>query len=266
MNLIDISQEVNSEIEQNFEEYSHVNVENVSPITGGNMLEVKTSEGNISEFDAARVKIPSSNAVFGRVLLDTIQDLNVPTNHSANGFFTMSKDNYLAYVLNQKDVPSPNMVVCYSEKSSRNLSNHLDYPVVAKRIVSNKTESTKILTGDEDAQEFASEGGKDTLSMFYELNRGKKYRLLLTSEFEATIEEKGQEQVFTGEDLQYSTAPKQVQETARKAKRAVGAKICEVKIRNGEVTDMKPNPDLEEFRDVTGKDSHKAVCRELKEQ
>lgn len=267
MRLLKITdgQEDFQELDQHFDDVEEIALENVSPEVTEGESEILVSEESVSEFDAVFAFIPRESAIFGRVLLEIIEEKDVALNYSSTAFFTMSKKNYLYHVLQEKNVPAPKTAVVADEKAARNLESHLKGPLVAKKFNGiSKVESTEIDTVEE-IQEFA-EGVEygDNILVFNELSKGEKYRCLIAGESIISLKDNSDGWMLSKEGLNYSSLPSDLKEIVENTANALGTEAAEILLRDGEVVDVNPNPDLQMYTDISGKDAYGAVADALK--
>ncbi|MFB6147364.1 MAG: RimK family alpha-L-glutamate ligase [Candidatus Nanohaloarchaea archaeon] len=262
--LLKITRNEHEELDEGFEETERVEVEKVAPEVVNGQSNVRFNGSSVSEFDAVFAEIPEKNAVFGRVLLEMIEEKGINVNYPSTAFFIMSKKNYLYHVLHEKDVKAPKTVSVASQKAGRNLEENLDFPAVARRL-KDLEETEKTVVDDEDEAHDFLEGVEypEEVILFHELSEGDRYRCLYTGGDIISLEDMS-EGPWIGDDLQYSSLPSGMEETVEHAANAIGTPVAEVLVRNGEVVDVNPNPDLEMYTDISGKDAHEAVTEVLR--
>jgi len=267
MKLLKITNREIPELEQHFEENVSEKLEQIAPEVRGEKPDVKLDDISINEFDIVYAEIPPENAVFGRVLLEIIEEKGVTVNYSSTAFFIMSKKNYLYHVLHEKSIPAPKTAVVADEKAARNLENHLKGPLVAKKfdglVEAERTKIEKV----EGIQEFAEgvDYGENIL-VFNELRKGEKYRCLVAGNTVISLKDTSDNWKVKKENLGYSNLPNDLEKTVLQTAEAIGTKTAEIVLRNGKVIDANPNPDLEMYTETSGKDAYKAVAKALKEE
>lgn len=265
--LLKITDEELDRLDQYFEDVSSEELEEIAPEVRDETPDVKINDETIQKFDSAYAEIPPENAIFGRVLLEIIEEKGVNLNYSSMSFFIMSKKNYLYHVLHEKSIPAPETAVVADEKAVRNLENHLKGPLVAKKFDGLvETERTKI-EKVEGIREFADgiEYG-DNILVFNELRKGDKYRCLIAGDTVISLEDTSDSWEVANEDLSYSNISNDLEETVKNAAEAIGTKTAEIVLRGGKVVDANPNPDLEMYTETSGKDAFKAVADAIKEE
>lgn len=266
MRLLKITDEEHEELDEYFEEVETAKIEEIAPEVRESKPDVKIDGEPIERFDAVFANIPPTNAIFGRVLLEMIEEKAIRLNYPSTAFFIMSKKNYLYHVLHEKDIPAPKTAVIADEKAVRNMENHLKGPLVARKFDGLvETESTKIDTVDE-IHEFADgvDYG-DNIIVFNELRKGDKYRCLVADDTIISLEDSSDGWRVKEENLNYSSLSSDLKETVRRAAKVIGTNTAEVVLRDGKVVDANPNPDLEMYTKISGKDAYNAVAEALKE-
>ena len=266
MKLLKITDQELPELDEYFEEVRSEELEQIAPEVRDKKSDVKIEGVSIEEFDSVYADIPPENAIFGRVLLEIIEEKGVNLNYSSTSFFIMSKKNYLYHVLHEKSVPAPQTAVIADQKAARNLENHIKGPLVARKfkglVEAERTKIEKV----EGIHEFADgvDYGENIL-LFNELRQGDKYRCLVAGDTVISLEDTSEGWEIQKEDLTYSNIPNDLEEVVLHAAEAIGTKTAEIVLRDGKVVDANPNPDLEMYTKTSGKDAYKAVAEALKE-
>ncbi|MFB6199252.1 MAG: RimK family alpha-L-glutamate ligase [Candidatus Nanohaloarchaea archaeon] len=267
MKLLYLGTEDRSEpFEEHFEEISFHKVSHTTPEVLDGETRVSLPEETVKKFDAAFVDIPKTNAVFGRVLLELLEEENLGLNQSSTAFFTAAKKNYLSYILKQKNIPSPDTAVIATEKASRNIEKQLSGPLIAKRYEELQESEKKRLDTVEEIQGFAegSEYEEDIL-IFQEFDSGKKIKCLVLNDRVVSLQDNSEEWNFKKDSLQYTNISEDKKKIALDAANALGAPIVEITLRGEKVFDMEPFPDLELYQELSGKTVYQKVAEILKE-
>ncbi len=267
MKLARITDEKEHQIDQFFEEVDQIDIEKVAPEIIQGKEDVKLEESSIHEYDAVYAQLPEKNAVFGRVMLEMAEEAGIAVNYPSTAFFIMAKKNYLYYVLHEQDIPAPKTVVVASEKAGRNVQKQLDTPMIGRHIEDFDETETKMLETNEDVQGFI-EGVEyeEDLLIFHEPLAGDKYRCLVAGDQIISVKESGEGLSFTGEGLKYSTISDTQKEIVQKTVKKIGTPIAEILLVGENVYDVNPNPDLEMYKEVSGKSAFETVAEALKSQ
>jgi len=265
--LARITEEEESRIDDFFDEVDHIEIENVAPEIIDGREDVKLEEESLHEYDAVYASLPEKNAVFGRVMLEMMEEAGLTVNYPSTAFFIMAKKNYLYYVLHEQNIPAPNTVVVASEKAGRNVEKELETPIIGRHIEDyDETESRK-LENSEDIQDFiAGVEYEEDILIFHEELEGDKYRCLVAGDQVISVKEGSEGQDFTGENLKYSTISDSQDEIVQKTSKKIGTPIAEILLVGEQVYDMNPNPDLEMYREVSGKSAFEAAAEAIKDQ
>ncbi len=266
MKLLKISEEELEQINPYFEEAEHENIISIAPEVVGGQFDVKVGDKTVENFDAVYAEIPVKNAVFGRVLLEMIEEAQIPVNYSSTGFFISAKKNYLYYTLHEQDIPAPKTAVVATEKSARNLDKELKGPIIGRRFEDLKEVENKKIDTVDGIQAFA-EGTDygDELLIFNEYNSGDKYRCLVIDEAIISVQDSSDSWRFTDKNLKYSNISDKQKEIVLEAVRKIGTPMAEILLRGEEIYDIRPNPDLQMYTDVSGKNAFESVSEMLKE-
>lgn len=266
MKLLKILEEELEQFDPYFEETEHENIISIAPEVVGSQFDVKVGDKTVENFDAVYAEIPVKNAVFGRVLLEMIEEAQIPVNYSSTGFFISAKKNYLYYTLHQQDLPAPKTAVVATEKSARNLDKELKGPIIGRRFEDLKEAENKKIDTVDGIQAFAdgTDYG-DELLIFNEYNSGDKYRCLVIDETIISVQDSSDSWRFTDKNLKYSNISDNQKEIVLEAVRKIGTPMAEILLRGEEIYDIRPNPDLQMYTDVSGKNAFESVSEMLKE-
>lgn len=260
MKVLEITDREETQFEEIFEEVEAVDIESLAPEVIGEKAKVSLNGRSITEFDAVYAEIPEKYAVFGRVLLEMIEEQDVSVNYPSTAFFIMAKKNYLYHVLHEKDIPAPETAVVASEKAVRNVENYLRGPLIAKRFEGLiQEESTKIDTVDEIQDIAEGLSPQEDIMIFNELRFGNKYRCLVAGEQIISLEDTSDGWKISEDSLQYANMPSDLRDIVRKTRNAIGTEVAEILLQDGKVMDVNPNPDLDMYTEISGKNAYEAV-------
>lgn len=265
MELLKITDLEHPELDGMFEDVTQVRMEQVSPQITGGLQNVSANGEPISNYDSAFMEIPPENAVFGRVLLELTEELEVNTNYPSTAFFVMSKKNYLYHVLHQKNISAPRTVAVATEKAGRNIDKQVDSPLIARRIEEMKETERKKLDTEEQIQGF-TEGSnyEEDILLFHQHNPGDKYRCLVVGDQVISLQDDSDSWKFSKDSLKYSNISSEQRELVRKAVKKIGTRYAEVVLRGNQIFDINPNPDLQLYKDISGKNPYEPLSRLLK--
>lgn len=265
MKLLKITDEENEELDELFDETERIDVEKVAPEVIDGKTNVRLNGHSISDYDVAFLHLPSRNPVFGRVLLEMIEEKGVQPVYPSIGFYIMAKKNYLYYVLNQKNVDTPNTVIIASKKATRNIDRELDYPMIARKYEDMSLSETKKIDNHDQIEEFVegTEYGEDIL-IFQEYHEGDKYKCFYADNQIISLKDKTEGWRVRDENLQYSTLPSDLKEQVRKAMNGIGTDYGEIILQGEKIIDINPNPDPELYTDISGKNAFEMIANVLK--
>jgi len=170
-----------------------------------------------------------------------IQEKDINLNYPSTAFFTMSKKNYLSYVLHQKKVPSPKTVVIASEKASRSIEKNLETPIIARKIEEMQETERSLLNSQDDIQGFVEgvEYEEDVI-IFQEYNEGDKYTCLVIEDEIVSLKDSSEDWKIDRNSLKYSNPSDRKLEIVKKAANGIGAPIAEVILRGEESLRHQP--------------------------
>ncbi|PSG99470.1 MAG: hypothetical protein BRC29_05120 [Nanohaloarchaea archaeon SW_7_43_1] len=264
--LLTISHEEVTGFDDFFDQVKDIDVARVSPQVVDGEARLRIEDEPIGNFDAVFTDIPAKNAVFGRVLLETIEEKDIPVDNYSTAYFTAAKKNYLYYVLTKRGIESPTTISVAAEKAVRNIDKHLEFPIIGKKLEDLEETEKRKIDSKEEIKSFSDgiEYEEDVL-LFQELNEGEKYRCLFIEGEVISLKEGSDGWEFTGKNLKYCNLDNSQKELVREACESVGLRITEVLIRGSEIYDINPNPDLELYSEKAGKNAFSAVAKTLKE-
>jgi glutathione synthase/RimK-type ligase-like ATP-grasp enzyme len=265
MKLLKITNEETEDFEELFEEVERIDVEKVAPEVIDGKTNVRLNGHSIADYDSAFLRLPSKNPVFGRVLLEMIEEKGVKTVYPSIGFYIMSKKNYLYYVLNQKNVDIPDTIIIASKKATRNIDRELDYPMIARKYEDMSLSETKKIDNHDEIEEFVegTEYGEDIL-IFQEYHEGDKYKCFYADGQIISLKDKTDGWRVRDEKLQYSTLSSDLKEEIQKAMKGIGTDYGEIILQGEKITNINPNPDPGVYTDVSGKNAFEMIENVLK--
>lgn len=267
MKLLKISDRDLEGLDDYFEETERVEVSEVAPEVINKKLDVKSNDTSITEYDAVYADIPVKNAVFARVMLEMLEDLRTPANYSSTGFFVMAKKNYLYYTLHEQDIPAPKTAVFATEKASRSLEKELKGPIIGRKLEDlEEVENKKLETVDEIHGFAEGTEYEEDLLIFHELEKGDKFRCLVIGDDVISVKDDSDGWRFSKDNLKYSNISDEKEEIVKTAIRKIGTPMAEVLLHGNKIYDIRPNPDLEMFTEVSGKNAFEKIAEKLKEE
>lgn len=268
MKILVITEKDNLErFNEYFESYDQTTMDKVAPEVIDSTSNVTIEGESIDDYDCIYAEIPKKNAVFGRVMLEMIEEKGIKTNYSSTAFFIMAKKNYLYYVLHEQDIPTPKTVTLADEKAGRNIERELEYPLISRKLENLEPVESQKLEDQEDLDNFL-EGleYEDEIIILQEYDDGDKYRCLIANDQIISIKDGNEEWKFSDENLKYSTISDDQKEIVKNVSKRIGSNVAEVLLRGNKVYNVNPNPDLEIYTEVSGKNAYNAVAEALKEQ
>lgn len=267
MKLLKITDRELEGLDDYFEEVHQVEVDKIAPEVVDMEPRIKVGDKLIEEFDAVYAEIPVKNAVFGRVFLEMVEDFRIPVNYSSTGFFVMAKKNYLYYTLHEQELPAPKTVAIATEKASRNLEKNMKGPVIGRRFEDLKESENRKLETVDSIRDF-SEGAEyeEDLLIFHEYESGPKFRCLVIGEKIIPIKDDSEGWRFSDDNLNYSNISDTQKEIVKSAVNKIGTPMAEILLRGETIYDIRPNPDLDMYTQVSGKNAYENVAELLKEE
>jgi len=267
MKLLTITDEDHLEkLEDYFETHDQTTMDKIAPEVVNSKADVKIEGRPIDEYDCIYAEIPKKNAVFGRVMLEMVEEKGIRTNYSSTSFFIMAKKNYLYYILHEQQIPTPKTVTLADEKAGRNIERELDYPLVGRRIENLEPHESQKLENEEELKTFL-DGIEydDEVIILQEHEETEKYRCLVAGEQIISVKEDDDNWKFSEKNLKYSTISDNQKKIVTNVVKKIGTNVAEVLLKGQKVYDVNPNPNLEMYMNISGKDSFNAVAEAIKE-
>ena len=234
--------------------------------TDGNVL---IDGENITEWDSAYIDPEPKAFNYLRVLIETIEQKSIKCNLDPASIFVQGKKPFLFSVLADKGVKIPNQVAISTEKGLTEIERELDFPVLAKKYSSFELAESKIFEEFDELKAFSelSEHGKDFI-MIQEYRDDEIFDILyvddsiISLKLETSPWNKAESSAV---GKKYHSISSSQKETVKKAVNSLGTKICRVRLCGDEVIDVDSRPNLEEFKEKSGKNVFGRVADALKE-
>ncbi|MFP4038420.1 MAG: RimK family alpha-L-glutamate ligase [Candidatus Nanohaloarchaea archaeon] len=267
MKLLIISENSLERFEDYFEEVDRARIDEVAPEVRDRGNDIKIEGESIRKYDCVYTEIPGKNAVFGRVLLEMIEDERIPVNHSSTGFFVSAKKNYLYYTLHEQNIPAAKTAIFSTEKASRSIEKQLKGPVVGRKFENlEEVENRKIDTVDSISEFVEGAEYQEDLFIFHEHRPGDKIKCLVIEDQVIGLRDDSEGWRFKDKNLKYSNISDRKEEIVKTTAKKIGAPMAEVMLRGDKVYDVNPNPDLERYTQLSGKNAFEAAAEMLKQE
>lgn len=221
---------------------------------------------DITQFDSLLAYSRAELAIFTKVLLESLTGSEVATNIGPAAFYILAKKQWMFKVLNERGIPLPKTATT-ALKGVSGLSNDFDYPVIGKRYINFKLDEVRKLVSEEETKSFATGADySESVIILHELMQGETFETLVTGEdVVGSIKMEGELWGLSSSEKYYSP-PKELKDIVMDAAQSIGADVCSVRTVDNKVYDINPVPDLEWFKDVTGKNPYKNIAKLLKSQ
>jgi len=94
---------------------------------------------------------------------------------------------------------------------------------------------------------------------------GDKYKVFYGGGDLISLRDKTDGWKISEENLHYSSLSTDIEEEVIKTVKGIGTPFAEVEIRGGKVVGVNPNPNLELYTDISGKNTYESVAEIFKE-
>lgn len=266
MSLLIISE--NQTLEDKFDDYfDQIELYSMADIRLNASNTLALAEGqNIEQFDSLLVYSKAELAIFTKVLLESLTGSDVATNIGPAAFYITAKKQWMFKVLRERNMPIPKTITA-SLKGISGLNDEFDYPLVGKRYINFRLDEIRKLVSEDEAKSFATGADySESVIILHELIQGETFETLVTGEdVVGSIKMEGDVWDLSSTEKYYSP-PKELQNVVLNAAQSIGADVCSVRTVDNKIYDVNPLPDLEWFKQVTGKDPYKNIAKLFKSQ
>lgn len=203
--------------------------------------------------------------IYGRAMLEKLER-ELKTNLDSTSSYILLKKQYLYKVLNERNVPVPKTVVIGSQKSVSGIKN-LNYPVVGRMYEGFEDREKEVLHNKDEVLNFAEpiEYGEE-VAVLQEFIEGEVFDCLVIGDevVGLKLSNGGKWSLPAGEGKEkYYKVSSEVRNLVVKARKAVGPKVCRVKVVGDKVVNLSPDPCLERFEKASGKNTYEKVANLL---
>lgn len=264
MNLLIISEDkqLADKFDEYFEEVKLCSMADIR-LNASNTLALAEGE-DVTEFDSLFVYSKAELAIFTKVLLESLTGSGVATNIGPAAFYILAKKQWMFKVLKEKGVPIPKTRTT-SLKGVTGLNSDFNYPVVGKRYIDFQLDEARKLISEDEAKSFATGADySESVIILHELTEGETFETLMTGEdVVGSIKMEGDIWNLKSTEKYYSPS-KELRSVTLDAAQSIGASVCSVQTLGNKVYDINPLPDLERFKEVTGKNPYKNIAKLFK--
>lgn len=269
-NLLILASESETE-EQRFEEYfDEIDSKSLADV----LIDVKSSERSevlvdgepMAEWSSVYIKPEPKAFNYTRVLMEIVNEQEIRCNLDPSSVFILTKKPYLFKVLADREVKIPTQVSISTEKGMTELQKDVDFTVIAKKYSGLELKETKIFDDFDDLKAFAelTEHGEDFL-MIQEKIEGSVFDILYVDGNIISLKVEGSPWSESEEvSRSYHSISDAQREEVEKAVESIGTNICRIRMVNEKIMDMDTNPELEMFKQKSGKNVYGRIADSLK--
>ncbi len=235
----------------------------------GEKSQVTVDGERMEEWNSVYIKPEPKAFNYTRVLMESLNSREINCNLDSSTVFIFTKKPYLFKVLADKSIKIPKQVAISTEKGMTEIEKDIDFPVLAKKYSNLELVETQIYSEFDELKNFAelTEHGEDFL-IIQEYEESEVFDLLYIDG--KIISLKLEEQPWTsseGENVSrsYYTVSDTKKEVVKNAAEAIGTKICRIRMNGDKIVDMDTEPELEMFKQKSGKNVYGRVADVLKQ-
>lgn len=245
-----------------FDDIERRSIANVR-IDAGNGEDVLVAGQSIDDYDALYLQPKPKTAIFSRVFLEVLLEKDITTNLDSAAFFILAKKSYLFQVLEEKDIPIPATAVVSTERGISGITEHIEFPMVGKKFEGFVRRDMNMLEDDNELRSFVEhmDHGKHIL-VLQEFVEGDVFDCLYINGdiISLRLEKEGWRKRSGDAKESYHSISSDLEEIVEQTATSIGADICRVRLVGGVVTEAYLDPDLDRFREVSGKNIYEKVA------
>jgi len=272
-NLLILAKDMQNSADLFAEYFDQVNLKSLADIIidaqSGGEPNVLVEGEDLENWDAVYVEPDPRVFNYTRVLMEIIATKDINCNLDQSSTFILAKKPYLFKVLAERGVNMPRQVSLSTEKGMTGLNNNLDFPVIAKKYSSFKLSEVKQFEEFDQLKSFAelSEHGEGFI-MIQEYEEEKEediFELLYIDGQIISLKLEGSVYDKTGEiSTTYHNISDGQREVVNKAVDSIGTQICRIRLHGSKVADIDLDPQLERFKQKSGKNVYGRISEYLK--
>jgi glutathione synthase/RimK-type ligase-like ATP-grasp enzyme len=254
--------------EEYFEEVEKKSLADVLIDVGTDMQsEILVDGKDIQEWDAVYIDPEPKAFYYTRVLMEIINDKEVDCNLDTSSVFILSKKPYLFNVLAERGVKIPTQVAISTEKGLTEIERDIDFPVLAKKYTDLQLSETQIFQEFDELKSFSelAEHGEDFI-MVQEYEEEKDvFDILYIDGKVISLKLSGSPWEEGEISRSYYTLSDDLKQAVEKATDSIGTRICRIRVLGDRIVDMDNQPELEMFKQKSGKNVYGRIADVLKE-
>jgi glutathione synthase/RimK-type ligase-like ATP-grasp enzyme len=271
LKLLILANEFEDEAERFSEHFEDVDVKSLADclIDVNGDTELKIDGERIENWDSVYINPEPKAFNYTRVLLEAISRKEVSCNLNPSSIFILNKKPYLFSVLADKGIKIPKQVAISTEKGMTELQRDIEFPVIARKYSSFELSEMQVFEEFDNLKSFAelSEHGQDLVMIQEKLDDEDVFDVLYVDGkmISLKLEEKPWEKDrYDSITKKYHGISGDQKELVKEAVESVGTDICRVRVQGEKVLDVANRPDLEEFKQKSGKNVYGRISDLLK--
>jgi hypothetical protein len=272
LKLLILANEFKDEAERFREHFEEVEVKSLADclIDVNGDTELMIDGERIENWEAVYINPEPKAFNYTRVLLESISRKEVSCNLNPSSIFILNKKPYLFSVLADKGVKISKQVAISTEKGMTELQRDIEFPVIARKYSSFELAEMQVFEEFDSLKSFAelSEHGQDLLMIQEKSDEEEDVFDVLYIDgkmISLKLEEKPWEQDrYNSITKKYHGISGSQKELVKEAVESVGADIGRVRVQGEKVLDIANRPDLEEFKQKSGKNVYGRISDLLK--
>ena len=261
-------EEEQQRLENSFEEVDRKSLADLMIDVGSERTSNILVDGDdLNNWDSVYIKPEPKAFNYTRVLMEIVSMKEIKCNLDPSSVFILTKKPYLFKVLADKGVKIPRQVSISTEKGMTELGKDIDFPVIAKKYSNLELKEVKVFEEFDELKTFAelTEHGEDFL-MIQEKIEEDIFDILYIEGSIISLKVDGSPWSESGEiSRTYHSISDSQREVVEKAVDSIGTHICRLRMAGDRVMDMDTDPQLEMFKQKSGKNVFGRISDALKE-
>ncbi len=217
-------------------------------------------------YDAVYLQPDPRTAIFSKVFLEELVRRDIATNVGPEAFLILAKKPYLYQVLAERQVSIPATVAVSTRNGVSGVEDTLSFPLIGKKYERFERRDMRLLADDEELDSFAEHMDHGShLLVLQDQAAGDVYDCLyIDGDIVSMRLEANDWRVRSAEaNATYHSIGSDLQDEVTAAAAAVGADIVRVRLVGEHVVDVEPDPALDRFASVSGKNVYGSVASYL---
>lgn len=201
---------------------------------------------------------------YTRVLTETLTQTQASANLDPSSIFILMKKPYMIKVLTEKNVSSPIQASISNKRGLTGLEKDIETPFLLKKYSEFELDYVEKLDSFEEIKGLDDLDQEKEFVIIQEIPEGDFFDVLYIDGEKISL--KLENNIWSDEEIsrQYHSLSDTQKEVVDDAAKAVGTKICKIRLKGEKVMDMDVRPELKMFEKQSGKNVYGRIAEALK--